>query len=481
MVTALGCAPSAGPEGGNGAAGVGGGTAAGGTSAAATGSAGTPGAGGGGTGGLGTTAGGTGGSAGGAGGNAGGTTAVACTFNVSHSMSEAIPTVGIVQFSVDLPAIESATIEFGLDTSYGMSAPVDLAEPGYRTLLLGMKTGREYHFRASVISGGQPCNSQDFSLTTGELPNALGLPTVTTNAPERLAGGFLITARWGMSNDGPAFILDADNDMVWWYEGEDDVIRARMTYDGKALWLRNTAQADGTGVIHRVSMDGLNDERWEVPRTTHDLAVIPDGKLGLIAHADGGCDEIVEFDPSSGSLTPIFNVQEAHGQTDCHVNYLAYSAADDSFLISDWASSHYIKISRTGQLLWVLNGEGATISGASWARQHGIHVLAPNHLLIFSNGDPGASSLGLEYMLDETNGTATELWRYDADVQAQFGGDIQRLDNGNTLITYSSAGVIQEVASDSQLVQELVFPIGSTVSYAVKRDSLYGGPPPKIH
>jgi hypothetical protein len=242
------------------------------------------------------------------------------------------------------------------------------------------------------------------------------------------------------------------------------------------MWIRNTAQIDGTGVIHRVSMDGLNDERWEVPTTTHDLAVVPDGKLGLIAQTDG-CDEIVEFDPADGSLTPIFNVEQANGRTDCHVNYLAYSAIDDSFYISDWTSSSYIKISRAGELIWVLNGDAATISGANWTRQHGIHVLAPDHVLIFSNGEPGLNSLGLEYMLDPTVGTATEVWRYDVDVQAQFGGDIQRLDNGNTLVTYSSAGVIHEVAPDGELVQELQFPLGSAVSYAVKRSSLYGGPP----
>lgn len=492
VATALGCSASTEAGSGSGAAGVGGSTATGvGSTGVGTGGAVTAGAGaapaastGATSGGApGTTSGATSGGMGGTGattGGTGGTTTTACTFNVTQSMSPMIPTVGIVEFSVDLPVIDGATIEYGLDTSYGMSAPVDLAEPGYRTLLLGMKTQHEYHFRVSATSGGQQCQSEDFSLTTGELPNVLGLPTVTTmGTAEQLAGGFLITARWGMNNDGPAFILDADNDIVWLYNGEIDVIRARMTYDGKAMWIRNTAQEDGTGVIHRVSMDGLNDERWEVPRTTHDLAVIPDGKLGLIAHTEG-CDEVVEFDPSNGTLTSIFNVEQAHGQTDCHVNYLAYSSVDDSFYVSDWTSSTYIKISRTGQLLWVLNGDAATISGTSWSRQHGIHVLAPDHLLIFSNGEPGASSLGLEYMLDEASGTATELWRYDSGVQAQFGGDIQRLDNGNTLITYSSAGVIQELDPEHALLQELTFPIGTTVSYAVKRASLYGGPPPKI-
>jgi hypothetical protein len=229
-------------------------------------------------------------------------------------------------------------------------------------------------------------------------------------------------------------------------------------------------------------MDGLEEESWELPTTTHDLAVIPDGNLGLVAHADNGCDEIIEFNPDTGDTTTLFNLTEAHGALDCHVNYLAYSALDDTFYISDWAESTYVKISRIGELLWVLNGEAATISGTSWLKQHGIHVLAPDHVIVFSNGEgQQQNSLALEFQLDEANSTATELWRYDGDLQTNFGGDVQRLDNGNTLVTYSASGVIREVNAASELVEELSYAIGSSISYSVKRRALYGGPPPKIH
>jgi hypothetical protein len=163
---------------------------------------------------------------------------------------------------------------------------------------------------------------------------------------------------------------------------------------------------------------------------------------------------------------------------DCHVNYLAYSSIDDTFYLSDWTSSTYTKISRTGDLLWVLNGEGATISGTNWEKQHGIHVLAPDHVLVFSNGNPATAH---EFQLDLTAMAATEVWGYDGGVETNFGGDIQRLDNGNTLITYSSGGEIHEVNANSELVQRYAFPIGTTVSYSEKRPTLYGGPPPKIH
>lgn len=394
-------------------------------------------------------------------------------------MSDVIPTVGIVEWSVDLPSIESATIEFGLDTTYGATAPVDLTEANYRTLLLGMKPDREYHYRVVAVSGGQACPSQDFTLTTGVVPNAVTPPDVVTNAPDQLIGGYMVSGFWG-SSGGPAFIMDADNEFVWWYSTDDDVIRARMSYDGKYMWIRNTAQANGTGVVHRVTLDGLNDESWDLGTTTHDLAVIPDGHVGLVNHADNGCDEIVEFNPDDGTTTPLFNSSEAHGQMDCHVNYLAYYGGDDSFVFSDWAQDVLVKITRTGELVWVLNGDASDFTGTNWTNQHGVHIMAPDHLLVFNNGDMGQNSNAIEFMLDLSSMVATEIWRYDGGVSAYFGGDVQRLDNGNTLITYSSAGVIHEVNAAGELLQELSWSLGATVGYTIKRPTLYG-PPPKIN
>lgn len=411
----------------------------------------------------------------------GGSASSVCTFQMTQTMSAMIPTVGIVDWSADLPSIESAYIDYGLDTNYGLRAPVDLAEPNRRTLLLGMKTSRTYHFRITAVSGGTECRSGDYTLMTGARPNNLAEPEVETPHPERLAGGFLITARWGNNNDGPAMILDADTDLVWWYPGEGDVIRARMSYDGKKMWIRNTAQLTGQGVVLRISLDGSNEERFELPPTTHDLAVLPDGKVGLIAHADDGCDEILEFDPETQMTRTLFNAREAHGMSSCHVNYLGYHAGDDSYVFSDYEASSFIKITRQGNLVWVLNGSSSTFTGTSWSRQHGIHILTPEHVLLFSNGAPGQDSMALEYMLNTTSMTAQESWRYDAGVSATFGGDIQRLANGNTVISYSSAGIVQEVDSEGTLLQSMTWPIGNTVSYIEKRPTLYGGPPPKIN
>ena len=137
--------------------------------------------------------------------------------------------------------MQSAKIDFGLTTSYGMTAPVDLAQPSYRTLLLGMKASRMYHYRITATNGSGQCQSPDYTIMTGPLANGLVKPTVTTKNAAALSGGFLLTGQYvqNANGSGPAYILDADGDYVWWYSIEDYVIGVVMDYAGTHMWINN--------------------------------------------------------------------------------------------------------------------------------------------------------------------------------------------------------------------------------------------------
>src|SRR5262252_6149931 len=140
-----GCSGGAGKMGGAGTTGAAGMSGGGGTTGAAGtgGGAGTTGA----TGAAGTSGG------GGTTGAAGTGTPDVCTFTQSSTTSSKIPTVGIVTWSTTLAGVTSAQIDFGLTRSYGMTAPVDLNEATYRTLLLGMKPAMTYHYRITASAG----------------------------------------------------------------------------------------------------------------------------------------------------------------------------------------------------------------------------------------------------------------------------------------------------------------------------------------
>ena len=115
-----------------------------------------------------------------------------------------------------MASVQSAKIDFGLTTSYGMTAPVDLAQANYRTLLLGMKASRMYHFRITAVSGGSQCQSPDYTIMTGPLATGLVKPTVMTRNAAALSGGFLLTGQYvqNSTGNGPAYILNADGDYV---------------------------------------------------------------------------------------------------------------------------------------------------------------------------------------------------------------------------------------------------------------------------
>ena len=241
------------------------------------------------------------------------------------------------------------------------------------------------------------------------------------------------------------------------------------------MWLRNTANQD-TGEVFRVSMDGLKEDAWNLPQSTHDLAVIPDGHVALISRVTGGCDEILELDPDTGTTTVVANLEKALGTKTCHVNAVAYYGPDDAFIVSDYLASSYIKLSRTGDVIWVLNGAHSNFTGDTWKQQHNLEMLNQDRILFFSNGPNNSPAKLLEFQLDETAWTAKQVWQYAGGPAVLAGGDVQRLPNGNTLGNYAIAGEMREVDSAGNLVQR-ISATGKSFGYSVACASLYAHPP----
>jgi len=463
----LACSEKADPPGGN---------ASGGTAGSSTGGAG----------GSGATA--SGGTAGSGVSGSGGSGAATCTITPTATTSTRIPTVGIVTFTTDLAGMTEAHIDFGRDTTYGMSAPVDIALADKRTLLLGMKPSTEYHYRVVATGPSGTCAGTDNTLTTGA--RASGLPTleVTTPNAAALSGGFLLTGQYqGSGGDGaPAYILDADGDIVWWYiTGQLNVTGARMSADGKYMWINNANVPEMQGVVvHRVSMDGMTDEDLssEFSGANHQLTILPDDTVAFYAYGDT-CDDIKERSPS-GTVRTIINAGAAHGATGpCHVNHLEYSPEDDTLIFSDLDHNNYTKVRRTGEVVWVLGGPTSDFTGtaAMWTRQHGLNQVGLDRFVFFNNGPMGGGgdSVAIEILLDLQAMTATRPWTYTATGIGtnQVMGDVQRMENGNTVVAYSTQGVLHEVNATGQLLQEINWPLGGAFGYIVKRKTLYGPSP----
>lgn len=422
------------------------------------------------------------GGSGGAAGTGGTGGATGCAFTVASSLSPAIPTVGIVTFTTSLAGVSAAEIRFGLAaTGPTMTAPVDLTQPGYRTLLLGMKASSGYVFRIVATSAAGTCTSEDYTLTTGALPS--GPPTVTATIANAAAHarGFIITTNTLAPWVG-AYIFDSDGSVVWAAPFPTLTSRAHMSWDGRDMYMvSENPNGPNAGSVGRISMDGMtvdNNLSGVDKVAHHDLTAIPGGIAVLTWSGAGG--SVVER-AADGTLTTVVELANVYNNA-VHSNAIHYAPWDDTYTISDRNANLFVKITRKGQLLWQFGGanpKDATrfFTGLqAWTGNHGHHLLADGTFLFFNNGNGTDTSAAVVFKLDTAKMTAERVLAYKsaaAGVSSFTLGDVQRLPNGSMLVTYSAVGQMEEVDPSGKVVASFR---GRTYGYAEYRESLYGPP-----
>lgn len=221
---------------------------------------------------------------------------------------------------------------------------------------------------------------------------------------------------------------------------------------------------------------------------THDFDVTADGGY-LFADINGfsNCAMKIVERTADGQRHDVFNLSDAYPATDCLVNAMHYWPADDSITISDLPNDAIIKLTRSGEVEWILNGDHSTFTqgdAPKWiGGEHGHHFVAPDRVLVFNNGtnpytgerDAGSTSMVYEIQIDPATKTANKIWEYDGGLRSTVFGDVQRLPNGNTLVNYGTANAIHEVDPEGNLVQSLGT-AGISPPYVDWRSSLYGPP-----
>jgi hypothetical protein len=409
--------------------------------------------------------------------------------------STKIGTVGIVTFTTTLSNPTSAQIDFGLDTTYGLTAPVSLSAASYRTLLLGMKPSKMYHYRVSVTNASGTCTGGDNTIMTGAQPNGtLPTLTVTTANASAVYKGFIVTGAYIQSGGAPAYILDSDGTPVWWYTAmNSDACGPRMSYDGQYMWIASANVPDSTNTdhVHRVTMDGLTDTDFSTAfaHHSHQVTPMPDGSVAFYTTGSNGCDDVKVLPPNatpSTAATLVVNAKTAHGGSGaCHLNNIEYSPTDDALIFSDLDNSCLTKVDRkTGATIWVLNGGSPsgvmnTFTGDSYVGgEHGFHIISVmngvNDILLFNNNSGHGSSQALEFTLDQGTKMSKKIFTYTPSpaINVMVLGDVQRLPNGNTIVDFGTGNYIHEVTSSGTVVQTIKS--SGAFGFFEKRASLYG-------
>ncbi len=420
-----------------------------------------------------------------------------CTITVTLSeVSPHIPTVGIVSFASSLSGLTAAEVHFGQDTAYGLVAPVDLHQDGFRTLLLGMAENRTYHFRVAVSDGNSVCYGEDRTIETGSL-NTSALAEAWTR--DGAAPGFIVTAR-----DGKVVIFNKWGELVWAHSMWN-VFSVQMSWDGQFMIGRDAGPFDSGsgGTFYRVAMDGGDMAILDAPGGDHhDFAAIPGGIAYLAKTGEGECDRVYVASTEITDGVPVFDTWQIYqyfpdegsldGAEICHANRIHYSRARDMYTISDRNKDSIAVFARSGTPItsigktptgnWTahIQAEG-TGPGGDWHVQHGHHFYNDDKLVVFSNESRGGAAI-LHYTI--SGNSATLDWKYGGAGPSMIQGDVQRLPNGNFLVTANLSGTIVEVGPEGTTEvgrYVLAGPVGPLYgfTYARHRPTLYGSPAPR--
>jgi hypothetical protein len=151
-----------------------------------------------------------------------------------------------------------------------------------------------------------------------------------------------------------------------------------------------------------------------------------------------------------------------------HVNAAVFDD-DGNVLLSSRNFNQIAKIDRNSDtIIWRLGGSYSDFdftNDPGFFLQHDVRRIANGNITLYDNSAEDAHPCrGVEYELDEVDHTATAVWSrsYDAISYAPAMGSMQRLDNGNSLISWGTMepgnATFTVYRPDSTRVCELFFP-----------------------
>lgn len=174
-----------------------------------------------------------------------------------------------------------------------------------------------------------------------------------------------------------------------------------------------------------------------------------------------------------------------------HGNSLALTN-DGNLLLSSRNLDEITKINlQTGEVMWRLGGKAnmfTFVNSQTFAYQHDVRELPNGDITVFDNQgtqQSPAPSEGMEYKIDETNKTVTQVWGFThtPPVFTTFMGNTQKLSDGNIVLGWGAPSqatgysflTMTEVSPDNQTLFELTMD-EPYVSYRAFRFPWQGSP-----
>jgi hypothetical protein len=356
--------------------------------------------------------------------------------------------------------------------------------------------------------------------TTQSLPS--GFPSVTVKTRNNPSNGYIYFSNFRLTNNTTDpkynFVLDNSGNLILYdsinMAGSMDFKRqpnANLPFTLYTYYDYNDGMYDGVDS----AFDPISNYSAVAPATVtdeHELRFLPGGGyvlfglygvvMNLTDSVSGGGPNntvvayvIEQFDSSQNlvwqwktldyiPVTDDIGQVVTSGQFDyIHCNALEFSG-DTAYILSSRHTSEITKIDRSnGNMLWRWGGKhnqfqflGDTLQ---FSYQHAIRYTPTGTFTLFDNGDYRDSgsvlySRAMEYSLDESAKTATEVWEYrhSPSLYAYAMGYVQRLEDGNTLIGWGACTTVALTEVTPQNTAALEIDLGSAnVNYRAQLDT----------
>ena len=329
--------------------------------------------------------------------------------------------IQVAQYAVTPPSPANVSVQFGLDTTYGLNTwtqPNSTLGSPVSLYVAGMKQSTPYHMSGVIAFGdGSSFTDADFTFTTGALPaNLVPATTVTTTAGMTPQSGVelldTVIIDGGLLKAPESVVTDLSGNVLWAYQpslpngpgpnpvkllsnghflinfsGQPDGVNAvlqEVDLGENVIWQMNTAQLNAALAAATCAECNVT-----VIGTHHDFATLPNGHIIVIASTtetlgdsttptgdviiDLGDMENVGGNNPNHTPQPVWAWNEFnHLDTNrrpymypdwTHTNAIIYSKDDGNLIISIRHQNWLVKIdynngAGAGDILWHLGYQG---------------------------------------------------------------------------------------------------------------------------
>ncbi len=325
----------------------------------------------------------------------------------------------------------------------------------------------------------------------------------SAEAPEASEGGVVIVPLI-QSGGGGIVALGARGDVVWAFpetaEGLNrPPLRARLSADGKDILYNHMApNADALCEIVRVPLDGGTPSTvgmhgghtdfveytpggyatlgWEI-RAFDDRKIMGDTIVEL---SPEGVERTVwsvfdDFSPDLSQTYASLYPEDPTIEDWSHINGISYDADEDAYYVTMTFNNGVAKVDRaSGTMEWFIgNPDAGDFSNPDADKllelPHSVERI-DGGVLAFSRGRmgvPGECSEAVELTIDQDAREVRRAWNYTSPdcISVSYLGGAERLPGGNTLITWTTAGQIDQITPDGRQAWTVNTAIGNGIGF----------------